>query len=236
MTENRFFTWVWRFNGLAIAIAATLILGILVWELTRTWRAQLFPQQARGVLNVAEAETDAPNAEPVEETRRFGAPSDTATRGVYAMPLYVEQTYRNRGIYKDTGGNRVNFLIVDTRDQSQNWLFPAGPRLITESRALWYARKDGPNSFHGHLLHVIDVDTNSDDRLSQTDFGQLFHVSPDWKSLTPLAKDVSNILDVRTTAPESVDVIYTTATGTHVMQVDLPQAQVRTTLDLNKRP
>ena len=158
MTENRFFTFIWRFNGLMIAIAATLIVGILIWELTRDWRRDVFPTQATEVLNVDPAEPQAPQE--TVETTRLGAPSDTATRGVYALPLYVDQTYSNRGISKETGGNRTNYLIIDTADKSQRWLFEGSARLITDVRPLWHTPNTGPRQFLGHLIFVIDSDAS----------------------------------------------------------------------------
>ena len=76
MEQNRFFTWVWRFNGLAIALAATLIIGLLVWELTRDWRRSTFPTQATEVLNVTPEQEEDKNPNSVQETARFGAPTD----------------------------------------------------------------------------------------------------------------------------------------------------------------
>ncbi len=236
MTENRFFTFIWRYNGLMIAIAATLVVGILVWELTRNWRQDLFPRQATEVLNIDPGSAALQSRGEVAENSRFGAPSDSATRGVYALPLYVEQTYDNRGISKETSGNRTNFLIVDVRDQSQQWLFDGGARLITRVQPLWYAPTGAPRRFLGHILFVIDTDNSGDGRLSRSDRGRLMHVSPDWKTLTPLVEDVDFMLEARTTGPESADLILHGPEGTRLIQIALPRAEVTTTIELNERP
>lgn len=234
MTENRFFTFIWRFNGLMIAIAATLIVGILIWELTRDWRRDVFPTQATEVLNVDPAEPQAPQE--TVETTRLGAPSDTATRGVYALPLYVDQTYSNRGISKETGGNRTNYLIIDTADKSQRWLFEGSARLITDVRPLWHTPNTGPRQFLGHLMFVIDSDASGDGRLSRSDPGQLLHVSPDWKRLTPLVDNALSMLEARTTGPDGADIILRGPEGTRLIQIALPGAKVTATVDLNERP
>ncbi len=236
MTENRFFTLIWRYNGLMIAVAATLFVGILTWELTRDWRRSLFPTQATEVLNVAPAPSDQPSEREIAENARFGAPTDSASRGIYALPLYVDQTYSNRGISKETGGNRTNFLIVDTADQSQRWLFDASARLITEVRPLWHTPKEGARRFLGHILFVIEDDTNNGARLSRSDLGRLLHVTPDWKILTPLAEDIAFVLEARTTGPDSADIILRVPEGSRLIQIALPRAEVTATIDLIERP
>ena len=226
MTENRFFTWIWRFNGLAIAIAATLIIAILGWELSRDWRRQAFPTQTSDVLNIeTPAATDTATPAPaVTQTLRFGPPIDTPKRGIYALPQYAEQEYENRGISKSSNGNRVNFLIINTQDQSQAWLFPAASRLILEVRDIWYMPNDGPRTLMGRVIEVVDTDTNGDGRLSGTDFSSLYYVNPEWAEPILLVADVDYVLSTQPANAAAFDVIYVGEDTTKLVQFTYPQA------------
>ena len=37
MTDNKFFTWVWRFNGVALALGLILIVSALSWNTISSW-------------------------------------------------------------------------------------------------------------------------------------------------------------------------------------------------------
>ncbi len=234
MTENRFFTWVWRFNGLAIAITVTLMLCIIVWQLTRDFRRAYFPTRTTEVLNVVPAE-DAASAAPraVQERPRFGSPQEPRTAGIYAVPQFVAQTYQNRGISKESGGNRVNFLVVNTAEQTTRWMFEGTSRLITDVQPIWHDSAGGARRFLGQLLHVIDKDSNGNAQLSRSDDGQLYFVPPDWSQAILLDDTLRSVLSVRSAGEDAFEVLYAKTGETLLRRFSLPDAEVAFQIDLS---
>ena len=233
MTENRFFTWVWRFNGLMIAVTVTLILFVIVWQLTRDLRRTYFPDRTTEVITVAPAAgTTSPRE--VIQTTRLGAPQDTAAPGIYALPQFAEQTYTNRGISKESGGNRVNYLVVDTAAQSTRWLFAGTARLITDVRPLWHTPSDGNRRLLGHVLHVIEDDTSGEGQLTRRDGGPLYYVDPDWGQARAITGPVRDILSIRAQTANSFEVIHTDGINTILGRYSLPDGMA--TLEMTLQP
>ena len=220
MSENRFFTFIWRFNGLVIALAVTLLLGILIWELTRALRRTYLPTRTSEVITAPSAAEQNPAA-PVDRVTRFGSPVETGSPAIYALPRYVEETYRNRGISKQSGGNLVNYLVIDTRDQSTRWLFDGDARLITDVRPLTHGTRT-TRRFIGHVLHVIEEDSNGNGQLSQQDSGVLYFIGPDWPEPVRLSGDVKSVSWARAAGPDLVEMIVQETAQTVLSQFTLP--------------
>lgn len=221
MSENRFFTFIWRFNGLVIALAATLILAILLWEITRDLRRSYFPTRTTEVINVSPGAEQNAAAAPVDRVARFGSPVETGSPAINALPRYVEETYRNRGISKQSGGNLVNYLVIDTRDQSTRWLFDGDARLITDVRTLTQDPRT-TRRLIGHVLHVIEEDSNGNGQLSQQDSGVLYFIGPDWPAPVRLSGDVKSISWARAAGPDLVEIIVQETDQTVLYQFTLP--------------
>lgn len=92
--ETGFFKWVWRFNGVIIAIGSSLLLFVLVWEGTAELRREnALAQQTNAVAVPSPAEATGHATAPTEISRRFGTPVSNGNRRLYALPLYIEKEY-----------------------------------------------------------------------------------------------------------------------------------------------
>ncbi|WP_299025100.1 hypothetical protein [uncultured Sulfitobacter sp.] len=233
MIDTGFFKWVWRFNALLIAAVATVILGMLTWELTRDLRTQTFPRATTDTLVVSPTDTPEPLGSEPQQTLRLGNALPNNTPGTYALPLYAEQTYTNRGISKDSRGNLLNYLIVGTDPQAHHWLFPKGERLIIETRPLVFHQSNAAQTRLGQLLEVIEADTSGDATLSRQDTRTLYLISPEWDTPVQFISGVSSVLAVQPVGPTSFDLIVMVAGTAQALRVSAPAARVmsRQTLD-----
>ena len=178
--ETGFFKWVWRFNALVIAGVVTCAAVAIVWDMTRDLRREWLPTRTTDTLAIAPTEAGtAPVAAPQTVARRyFGRPGTQGSGSIFAMPLYVEQKYENRGISKSSSGNIVNYRIVDMQAATNRWLFPATgvERLVLEAQPMILNTSQGNQRRIGYLLSVVEADTNGDARLSRRDLHHaLFH-------------------------------------------------------------
>lgn len=236
MMDTGFFKWVWRFNALILACGLSLLLVVVAWEMTSTWRKQMFPTQTRNVIAAPPADVAADPAREVDETANLANTPLPAARGIYALPLRVEQTYENRGISKSSFGNTVNILIADTETQSTTWLFPQNVRLIPQIEPLYLPRTGAANRFLGHLMLVIDTDTNADGSLSRRDTGTVYFVPPNWREPIVLTTDILSLSKVSVMSAMQVDVILRAASGASLARFDLGTGKAVMSLQLFPDP
>ncbi|WP_298858230.1 hypothetical protein [uncultured Sulfitobacter sp.] len=224
MIDTGFFKWVWRFNALVIAAAVTLMLCIVIWEMTSSLRRSLFQPQTTNTLIAPIIQTDQSEedgqTDPAEVRRYFGAPLEYSAGSPYALPLRVEQEYDNRGISKSSVGNTINYRIIDTVTQTSKWLFPKGNRLILDTMPVRFFKRGQPEQNLGMILSVVESDTNGDERLSTRDKMSLYLVDTDWTEATKITEGVRSVLRIHTVSPSQIDLIFNTDDGTHAARID----------------
>ena len=219
--ESGFFKWVWRFNGVIIAIGSSLLLFVLVWEGTAELRRESFPTQTTNTVALPSSDEESGHAAvPTEISRRFGIPVGNGNRALYALPLYIEQEYPNRGISKSSGGNIVNYRIVGTDAQTNRWLFAPADRLIVTTNELRLPAQSTQRTV-GYLLTVVETDTNDDGRLSARDTKSLYLTSPEWDTPRKVTEGVISVLEREMIDASQLDVIFDTADGTHATRVSM---------------
>ena len=182
MTDTGFFKWVWRFNGVMIALGVTALSFLLLSE--------LLPKRSVSARDVVNIDTE---DQTIEETLVWGAISELPN-GTFLMPLMTEQSYRTSGYSsssKSTHGNELNLLIFDL-DGTQEWLYPTQDQLILSrsaiQRPLAAPREDlDPVA---RLLQVVDTDTNKDNRLSHSDTRKLILTDANYGAPVELIADL----------------------------------------------
>lgn len=219
--DTGFFRWIWRFNALAIALIVVVSLAAITYEIGRGLVRSVFPTRTTNTL-VVDPE-NAPEDAATDDTikRYFSAPSAPTASGIYALPLYVEQTYSNRGYSKSSAGNLVNYRIVETNPESNRWLFTPSERLIMNTNALVLRDSGQADLALGHLMTVTDTDTNQDGRLSSQDATTLFLTDANWGEPVKIVDGVLSLLSHSVRTPNMLDLIYQTDAGTHIAQVSM---------------
>lgn len=228
--ETGFFKWIWRFNALAIALVALLSLSLLGYELMRNLSRSLFQNNTSNSITLSPPDVVDPEAalQETTEKRYFSGPLTGSRNGIYALPLYIEQTEADHGMSysKGSNGNLVNIRIVQSEQQTNHWLFTPGERLIQNTNQLILSRSGLPDLDLGQQLIVIDKDTNGDDRLSYEDTRTLYLTDVNWSEPVKVVDGVRSVLSTTPISPTMMDLIYSDGTSTHIMRVTLPSGAV----------
>ena len=106
MTDNKFFTWVWRFNGVALALGLILIVSALSWNTISSWS-----RDNSTVIPVNPAQP-ADRNDPSEPRTWLGPPTKSAVAGVYALPQFVQQEGADWVASKGSSGAVSNLSLI----------------------------------------------------------------------------------------------------------------------------
>jgi hypothetical protein len=221
--DTGFFKWVWRFNAVLIFLGALLIVCLILWEITRDLRRHGQQVDAGGPF--ASASTENTNGHEPKLALRFGTPSAGTASGLYALPLNTKQSYNSRSVSKSNSGTLINYMIVNTTTESRKWLFPNADRRILHTRPLVFHNNDTDIQL-GHILGVIETDTNGDDRLSRLDTQTIYFTDSHWGEPLKIRDGVTAILATEAVSKDAFDLIFTAQNTTHALRIDAPTARI----------
>jgi hypothetical protein len=219
--ETGFFKWVWRFNAVLICLGALLIVGIILWEITRDLRRHGLQAGDWGPDAIAPTESKDDD----EPTLRFGSPSARAPIGLHAVPLYTKQEYSGYSISKSSSGALINYLVVNTSNERRRWLFPNTDRRILQTTPLAF-RNNNSETKLGHILTVIEVDTNNDGQLSRLDTQTIYLIDQQWSEPQKILDGVTAILVTEAVSKDAFDLIVTTEDRTRALRIDAASANI----------
>ena len=172
--ENRFFRWVWRFIGLALAAGVIAIIvgigiaGSLSFNFQRDWVADTQlkqvakAEQVKFTYRLSEADVSALRHHKLFLLQRW--------KGTEEQPEYSGSL---RGDYMQD----VNILLVDGNGAG-HWVFRGNERTISARDTILESVSDTGNSQEqnaiGLAITVIDADTNGDGKLTAKDRKTLY--------------------------------------------------------------
>jgi hypothetical protein len=202
--ENGFFKFVWRFNALAIAGAATtcIVLGLSV--ALSIFNAEPRPRRVTNVVN-ADPENKA------SEEFSLGNPSAIAGMPYVQVPLYRGRHYGVGSIYSGGSQQTVNFLFLNISTNESRWLFNGVGQLIIDSHVLFNKLKDSndPSRTAVAVVHVVvEKDTDGDKRLTEKDAVSLATSTTDGTNYRKLIEGVDQLYSVKQIADDKVLVLY----------------------------
>ncbi|MCF6314686.1 MAG: hypothetical protein L3J30_00050 [Marinosulfonomonas sp.] len=196
--ENGFFKLVWRFNAIAIAFAAIVVIGIGLFIMTNLWQDMTRNRHATQVVNVDDQDTS------LNEVFSYGRPLFDRDTQTMIVPLHLAQNYDLSGGYlssgpsKGTSQNPINHLIVSRKDGAHRWLFADNKQLIIKQHHV--SRPVGAEAADqitkARLYEIITADSNGDKRLSDRDLKTLIITQPDRSAPTRLIADYDDLLSV----------------------------------------
>ena len=199
--ESRFFKFVWRFNALAIAGAATTCIMLGLSAGLSIFNAEQRPH--RGV-NV-DQETKA------SEEFSLGNPSAIAGISYVQVPLYRGRRYGVGSIYSGGSQQTVNLLFLNISTNESRWLFNGVGQLVLDSHTLFNKLKDAndPSRTAVAVVHVVvEKDTDGDKRLTEKDAISLATSATDGTNYRKLVEGVDQLYAVKQIADDKVLVLY----------------------------
>lgn len=207
--ENGFFKLVWRFNAIAIAFAAIVVIGIGLFIMTNLWQDMTRNRHATQVVNVDDQDTS------LNEVFSYGRPLFDRDNQTMIVPLHISQNYDLSGGYlssgpsKGTSQNPINHLIINRNDGSHRWLFADNKQLIIKQYGVSRPidAKEQDQSTVARLYEIITADSNGDKRLSNRDRKTLIITKPDRSAPTRLIADYDDLLSVHHRDDSSFEVL-----------------------------
>ncbi|MGY2907805.1 hypothetical protein [Bradyrhizobium sp. URHC0002] len=202
--ENGFFKFVWRFNALAIAGAATICIVLGLFAGLSIFNAEPRPHRGANVVNV-DQESKA------SEEFSLGDPSAIAGIPYVQVPLYRGRHYGVGSIYSGGRQQAVNFLFLNISTNESRWLFSGVGQLILESHVLFNKLKDAndPSRAAVAVVHVVvEKDTDGDKRLTEKDAISLATSATDGTNYRKLVEGVDQLYSVKQIADDKVLVLY----------------------------
>ncbi len=172
MPNSGFFGWVWKFNAIAIAFAATgaivviaLIFGsfALNWSRRWDWRGETDLVQ-RGADARPEFKYALQRTEELEGTQSVLYPLERYSVGLEPVPVKSAYRYESK---------IVNLLLIDGKQAKGRWLFD-GVRQVIAARTAVYDPASLTGGLENRLATAIltevhATDTNNDGEIDERD-------------------------------------------------------------------
>jgi hypothetical protein len=190
MGENRFFTFVGRFNSLLFMAAGIVVLGMLCYAGCRFYADMHQGREATSIEALAVSGHAAHKEDLSLDTLK-------RVRGTayLLLPLYASQPRDVRG-YSGKGGGRVlrNILFINTDQDQERWLFDTNRQAIVRYEQL-PEKECGDTDLPARaiLYQVATADTNGDSALDGEDAVDLAVSLPDGKGYRQLLRGLDSV-------------------------------------------
>jgi len=202
--NNKFFKFVWRFNGIAIMVA--IVLAILMMSgsaLEGLWR-----KKEPAIANVAKD----PDR---QENWRLGYAQRIKDRFVL-IPLVSEREYVKVGVpnlssglhsYGESGSGR-NLLFIDGESNQSKWLFPANNQMIASYKFLPKEDEYRNKEVNFIVYEVVTEDTSGDKKLTKDDMASIAVSSFDGSRYKVIVPKVDRLINVSQISNDRILLIY----------------------------
>lgn len=160
MDENRFFKLVWRFNGLILMIAGLLSIILLIFAGYMFIKEKTKNKDVSNVINIEKN---------IEKKFQLGYITNIYGASSVMVSLNSEQNYPQAYFSKSTS-SICNYLFINTKDNTQHWLFDNNKSFILNTNSLpAYNYDEDKVSAKAIMYTVIKQDTNKDNKLTAND-------------------------------------------------------------------
>lgn len=192
---STFFKYVWRYNAIAIAFAATafVIAGLIALSFTF--------EDFDNSYNVSEVVNIDQNDRIIEHYV-YGQGQALQGRDFLFVPLQRDQNYKSGVSDKNTENNTVNYLIIDQINNKSKWLNSNSSQLYFSFTEVYdnFTPGDLDTEITKYIVYnVVEKDANGDKRLSNLDKFSLYASSFDGSNYRLLVSDVDEVYSMAQT-------------------------------------
>jgi hypothetical protein len=176
MKSDKFFKWIWNFNGLVLFLGIVISTLFISYQVVTTFVKNNQIEQT--TLNLAKDNNN-------EEKWGLGYPHKIEGTDFYYIPLQSEKlTVETRedvvenfngGITENFSGRSYNptesknVLLINSTSNTRRWLFQSTDQLIIQIVPLRSGPYDSETMVLGMSYQVINSDTNQDNKLDHSD-------------------------------------------------------------------
>ena len=202
MDENRFFKFVWRFNGIVWMVAAVLVICVLIIAAGyKIFHDATRETDVRNIVNVTD-KTD------LDEKWRLGYLKDVDGTPYLMIPLNSDQSY-TRSYYSKSPYSTRNNLFIHTDTDQKRWLLDTNEYFIMKDEMLSVEKYDAKDrKVRAILYHMVKEDTNGDNRLTHDDLSVVAFSKPDGREFREILSDLDVFIGHRVLDQNSTLLIY----------------------------
>ncbi|CAG36110.1 hypothetical protein [Desulfotalea psychrophila] len=197
MKESRFFTLVWRINGLLLMVAGVLAIGISTFAGYKIITDIVRERSSSNIVNVEEKDA-------IKEEWQLGYLTNIEG-GPYVMsPLRSEQNYA-QSYYSKSSTSARNYLFINGTTNEQHWLLSSHQYLIVDFELLSERREKDVQAI---LYRVVKTDSNEDKRLTGDDTLTIGLSLPTGAGYKEILQGVNTFIGQRVITPTTLLIIF----------------------------
>ena len=184
MDENRFFKFVWRFNGIVLMVAGVIVIGVLSFAaFYEIFQGVTREREVRNIVNVTD-DTD------LNEKWRLGYLKEVNGTPYVMIPLNADYNYK-RSYYSKSSYSSRNYLFINSQTNQKRWLLNTNDYLIMNDEMLSVKSYDEKDcEVKAILYHMVKEDTNGDGKLTHDDLSVVALSKPDGTALNEVLSDL----------------------------------------------
>lgn len=235
MKTDRFFKWIWNFNGLVLFIGIVICSVFLSYQLISVFLKDNTVEQP--ALTLAQDDKK-------EEKWSLGYPRQVGQTDFHFIPLESEKLtveMKKRGnIYENFSKSSFaptrakNVLLINDNTNHAAWLFKSTEQLIININPL-VDNEFGNNAItRGISFEVIKKDTNQDNKLDNTDKRTFALSKIDGSGYTEIITGYNSIVESSMNSKGNLFVVFIDNNEVYSMVIDLLSFKILNTNALPK--
>jgi len=202
MEENRFFRYVWHFNGLILSTAGILLIGVvLLYAFEKIFMGEMRDKNVRNIVNVQE-ENDA------KEKWQLGYMLSIQGSSHVMIPLKSDKNHTQS--YGSNSYSSVrNYLFINSQNNNKFWLFKTNKYWIANADLLpadEYGSKK--RDVRAILYKVVKYDSNDDNRLNIHDLKTVAISLPNGKKYKEILEGIDVFVGQRLIGKNTLLIVY----------------------------
>lgn len=203
MEENRFFKFVWRFNGLALMIAGILAIGLLLVAGFIMIKEMSRNDIPTNIINVQQ-ETNS------TEILELGHLRSIQGSSCVVVSLTSEPKGQSKSFGSSYSSSSVkNYLFINNKNNTQSWLFKDNKFLIHSMSFLpedEYNKND--QDVEAILYRIVKDDSNNDKSLSRRDLQTIALSLPDGTKYREVIDGIDNFIGQKLIEKDILLIMY----------------------------
>jgi hypothetical protein len=225
MEMNRFFRYLWNFNGLVVAVSGLLAIAVLAYVAFELYEDLLRPRGTAAVVR------DGPGRTTMDQLS-FGGFS--TAKGWHTLRIPLQSRGASPG-YSSGGSGLLtrNFLFHDLNTGESRWLFPTHDQLIARHRPLTVANGGETEDFVLALYYeIVKADTNGDGRLGPDDPIVVALSLPDGQGYKEVVQEADRVIGTQAISDNELIVMFQSAESAYAAKLSLPGFELLSTTEL----
>jgi len=219
--ETGFFRLLWRFNAIAIAAAALLMLAfgsVIGFGL-------LFDRKTTRVVSADPADQS------VETILRYGGPQ-RMSGSVLRIPLIKDQTYTYRLASKGSRSNTINFAFVKIDSGETSWLLTDNRALVLSHHIIARTDEQDRRAPLAIVYAIVRADTSGDGFLSASDDVEIAVGLPDNSRFEVLVSGAKTLKWADRAGEDRAMIVFADAEGSKLAWLSISDLSVTTVAPL----